>query len=69
MVLLQESSAIGDYDDALDNPGSSRLWVGKDWHLNRDEVQQLTSCLTHWLRCKRLPVLDSDTVLDRESNA
>lgn len=27
---LQQSSAIGDYDDAMDNPGSSFVWLGVD---------------------------------------
>ena len=27
---LQQSSAIGDYDAALDHPGSSMIWLGVD---------------------------------------
>jgi hypothetical protein len=34
--LIQESSAIGDYEDAFNKPGSSYLWIGKDHHLNRE---------------------------------
>jgi hypothetical protein len=54
--LVWESSAI-DFDtpDGLDNPGSSYLWIGKDHHLNREEVAQLRDALTHWLEHKRLP--------------
>lgn len=32
-LLIAESSAIGDYDDSFDNPGSSFLWVGEHHHL------------------------------------
>ena len=52
--LIQESSAIGDYKDALNNPGSSFLWIGKDFHLNREEVEKLKDYLTYWLIHKRL---------------
>ena len=52
--LVQESSGIGDYVDALDNPGSSYLWIGKDHHLNREEVRELTGILVEWLTKKRL---------------
>jgi len=45
--LVQESSAVGDYDDSFDNPGSSFLWVG-DHHLNREEVTDLISFLQQW---------------------
>ena len=55
-VLIQESSAIGDYDDALNNPGSSFLWVGEDHHLNREEVAELITRMQHWLDTKRLKV-------------
>ena len=52
--LIQASSAIGDYDDSCDNPGSSYLWVGKDHHLNREEIQQLTNILQIWLMTGKL---------------
>ena len=54
--LLQESSAIGDYKDAVNIPGSSYLWIGKDFHLNREEIEELRNYLTHWLKHKRLPI-------------
>jgi hypothetical protein len=53
--LVQESSAIGPYDDAIDNPGSSYLWVGEDHHLNREDVRELIRQLQHWFDNKRLP--------------
>lgn len=53
--VVRESSIVGDYDDALDKPGSSALWVGENHHLNREEVTELRDALTHWLRRKRLP--------------
>ena len=52
--LIQESSAVGDYEDSWDNPGSSALWIGKDHHLNREEVQELIGRMKYWLDNKRL---------------
>ena len=53
-VLLQESSKIGDYPDAIDNPGSSCLWVGEH-HLDREQVNELIGAMHHWLQHKRMP--------------
>jgi hypothetical protein len=39
-IILQESSAIGKYKDSFDIPGSSFLWVGRNFHLNREEVKE-----------------------------
>lgn len=47
--LVEESSAIGDYDNSFDKPGSSFLWIGQDHHLNREQVKELISYLQHWL--------------------
>lgn len=52
--LLQESSAVGEYEDSLENPGSSFLWIGEH-HLNREEVTNLILILQHWLVHKHLP--------------
>ena len=49
---LQQSSAIGDYDDAFDRPGSSAVWLGKGaerMHLGREEVEDLLPHLVDWL--------------------
>ncbi len=54
--LIQESSAIRDYEDSWDNPGSSYLWVGKDHHLNREQVKELIGYMQYWLDNKRLPL-------------
>lgn len=51
--LLQQSSVIR-YNDGLDRPGSSCLWVGEDHHLNRRQVQELRDYLTHWLETGKL---------------
>lgn len=59
--IIQESSAIGNYDDALDNPGSSYLWVGDDFHLSREEVQELIGHMQYWLENKRLPNNETTT--------
>ncbi len=52
--LIQESSAIGDYEHSWDTPGSSFLWVGQDHHLNRLQVRELIDKLEYWLQEGRL---------------
>lgn len=52
--LVGRSSAIGDYDDSCDNPGTSFLWIGKDHHLNREEVSELVEYLVNWLNTGKL---------------
>lgn len=47
--VVQQSSAVGNYPDACDRPGSSYLWVGSDLHLNRAEVAQLWDALWRWM--------------------
>jgi len=54
--LIQESSAIGDYEDSDEKPGSSYLWVGQDHHLNREQVQELINRMQVWLKFGRLSV-------------
>lgn len=54
--LIQESSAIGDYEDSFGRPGSSYLWVGQDHHLNREEVAELIARMQYWLETGRLKV-------------
>jgi hypothetical protein len=49
---LQQSSAIGDYPDALDRPGTSLVWLGTGhdrMHLNREQVEWLIGRLQNWL--------------------
>lgn len=53
--IIIESSAVGDYEDSFDRPGSSFLWVGQEHHLNREEVNLLVGVLQYWLNNKRLP--------------
>ena len=53
--LIQESSAIGDYDNSFDIPGSSYLWVGDHHHLDRDEVQELVEIMQVWLETGMIP--------------
>ena len=55
MRLLQESSAVGEYRDSFDKPGSSFLWFGADHHLNREEVKQTIKIMKTWLKTGRLP--------------
>lgn len=47
--LVQESSAIGDADDAFDKPGSSFLWVCEHLHLSREEVVSLIQHMQRWV--------------------
>lgn len=53
--LIQESSDVGLYDDSLDLPGSSYLWVGSAHHLDRAEVCELITLLQGWVDNKQLP--------------
>lgn len=53
--LVQESSAIGEYADAFEKPGSSYLYVGNNHHLTREEVAELVEHMRHWLETGRLP--------------
>jgi hypothetical protein len=52
--VVQESSSVGEYDDALDRPGSSYLWVGPHHRLDREEVAALVTYLQCWLATGRL---------------
>jgi len=53
--LISESSAVGDYEDSFERPGSSYLWVGAHHHLNREEVEELVIRMQGWLLTGRLP--------------
>lgn len=53
---LQQSSAIGQYPEAMEKPGSSFVWLGASkqgepvrMHLDREMVRQLRNLLTSWL--------------------
>lgn len=52
--LVSESSAVGTYEDSMDKPGSSFLWVGNAHHLNRDDVKELILFMECWLECGEL---------------
>jgi hypothetical protein len=47
--LAQQSSIIGDYNDACDHPGTSLLWIGSSFHLSREEVALFVRHLQAWL--------------------
>lgn len=49
LVMVAQSSIIGDYPDAAARPGTSALWIGTDHHLNREEVAQLIRHLQSWV--------------------
>lgn len=54
---IQQSSAIGDYHDAYDRPGTSFLWLGLDrgrMHLTREQARELALLLTRWCDTGRL---------------
>lgn len=55
-VLIAESSAIGGYDDSMELPGSSYLWIGEAHHLDREGVADMIRRMQHWLDHKRLPL-------------
>jgi len=54
--VIQESSAIGDYENSFQKPGSSFLWVGENHHLNREEIKELVERMEYWLKSGRLKV-------------
>lgn len=65
--VVGESSAVGDYEDSLENPGSSFLWVGDEHlHLNREEVQELIEYMANWLRTGRLLDPKEEESIERE---
>lgn len=47
--VVRQSSAIGSYENSVDKPGSSFLWIGDEVLFNREEVKELISYLQHWL--------------------
>lgn len=58
-TLMLESSAIDpDLEGSFNKPGSSYLWIGDDFHLNRAQVRQFIICLEYWMKNKRLPTAD-----------
>lgn len=59
-AVVRESSAIGDYHDSYNCPGSSYLWVGDNHHLNREEVARLIEYMQDWLKYKRIPEPPND---------
>lgn len=49
---LQQSSAIGDSSDAVERPGMSFVWLGRDelrMHLNPEQVSGLIARLERWV--------------------
>lgn len=59
--VFGESSAVGNYDDSLEKPGSSYLWVGEHHHLNREEVAELIGYMQTWIDAGRLPEPANET--------
>lgn len=59
--LVQQSSAIGDYEDSYRRPGSSYLWIGNDHHLDREQVAEFIQHLQAWLDTGHLslPVVEN----------
>lgn len=47
-VRLLQSSAIGDYEDSVDRPGTSFVWVG-DRPLSRAQAAALGAHLMRWV--------------------
>ena len=58
-TLVGASSAIGNYEDSWDRPGSSFLWIGNTdhaMHINRDEVRELIVHLQSWVESGNLAI-------------
>ncbi len=49
MRLVQCSSVVGNYEDAMQRRGTSALWIGESHHLDREEVRVLVGHLQRWL--------------------
>lgn len=62
---IQQSSAVGHYDDSYDRPGTSFIWLGQEregkhsvtgeslgarMHLNREQAKALATLLLRWAR-------------------
>ena len=63
---LQQSSAVGDYPDAINRPGTSFIWLGRDgdlgnnrMHLSWELVSELLPHMKSWLDTGSL-VIDHD---------
>lgn len=56
--LVSQSSIVGDYEDSLDRPGSSALWIGDEHHLSREEVAEFVEHLNAWLKTGSLEVVE-----------
>ena len=52
--VVQQSSAIGDYEDSYDRPGTSFLWMGESLHLDREEVAEVVEYMQTWLKTGKL---------------
>jgi hypothetical protein len=60
-LSIRESSAIGDYEDSFDIPGSSSLYIGVSGNesaYDREEVASVIDILQWWLDSGRLPDAD-----------
>ena len=66
--LISESSAVGEYPDSLDNPGSSFLWVGEHHHLDREEVAELIGRMQEWLTTGQLAIDDPADAVEPITN-
>lgn len=53
--LVQQSSAIGNYEDSMGRPGSSFLWIGEH-KLDREDVAELVEHLQAWLKTGSLEI-------------
>ena len=47
-LRVQQSSVVLEYEDALQRPGSSELWIG-DYRFNREQTAELVRHLKAWL--------------------
>ncbi len=56
VVLAAASSAVGTYEDSMDRPGSSYLWIGLHHHLDRGEVQAFVRYLQRWVDTGHLSI-------------
>lgn len=66
-TIVQQSCVIRSFAGAYAFPGSSCLWIGKDHHLDRNEVRELVGFLQQWLETGTLSLPPKDEEEQRKS--
>jgi hypothetical protein len=60
LYVLRTSGAVGHYADSKERPGTSYLWVGNRFHLDREQVAELIAHLQAWLKTGHFAVSEEE---------